>query len=470
MDTILIWIEINKKIKTSLTRQVYEQLRNRILNGELKARQKLPSTRKLSKEYKISRNIIVEVYEQLTAEGYLDTAKGSGTYVAEGINLNILKRKKFKKNTLMTSVPEFAGKTIYNFITGTPDLKAFPKNLWARYIKSAYLNTNSNVYNYGNECPEFKETLSWFLLKTKGIKCSTEQIFILPGSGSALYLIFKLLSCKNKNVILEDPVFSGIIKICKELNLNIIPFPVDNSGIKTESLYSIEAPSFIHVIPSHQYPAGSVLSIQRRIQLIEYADKKDIFIVENDYDSEFRYFSVPVSSLFLLAPEKVIHTGTFSETMYPSIRTGYMVVPHSLIEKCRSLVNSSMFTASKTIQYALSSFIKSGAYERHVEKMKRLYKKKNDILKDTLKKAFKSDIRISGDSTGLFFTAEFKNTVFTEELMELIYKNNIIIDRVEDNSIVKGNHNNKLIFGFGNIKIENIKEGVSRLKSSIKPN
>lgn len=466
----MLFIKLDRTQTEPLIRQLYSQIRDAILNGALQSGNKMPSTRKLSKEYGISRNIVVQVYEQLYAEGYFTTEKGSGTYISEGITTSRVYYQKMHERTPVIERDTDQSKEQFNFITGVPDLKKFPRIAWAKAVKNAYTDSSPEILNYGSQCQKFRKSLCHYLHKTKGISCPPEQIFIFPGSSAALSVIFTILNKKGRPVVLEDPVYNGIISLCNTLNIKLMSIPVDEHGMMVHKISPKCIPGFIHVIPSHQFPTGAILSIQRRQQLIEYARKHQIYIVENDYDSEFRYTGLPISSLHVLDPEKVIHIGTFSETMYPGIRIGYMVVPKELKKVCQQSMQTFPLEASRITQTALSSFMDSGSYERHIEKMKRYYKKKHDILVLSLQQVFDDEIIIYGNAIGLFLIVEFKKLRFTYVVLAELKKQGILIDNMGKHSLNRDLHQNKLIFGFGHIDIDRIPQGIQKLNNWINGN
>ena len=464
----MLWIKIDRSLKITLAKQIFEQLRDKILRNELKSGEKLPSTRNLSEELSVSRNIIVGAYDQLIAEGYLESKEGSGTYVAENTYLSNYKIPSEHNNKYTSD--EKINRDIIDFNSGIPDLRKFPRSLWARFLKSSFLDMSEHMLDYGKSqgLLDLRLTLSNFLLKTKGIKCNPDQIIILSGSAEGFLIIGKLLKQNYNNVIIEDPIYDGIQKIFNSLDIKFYPIPVDNKGIKTDLIPENLINHFIVITPSHQFPTGSVLPIQRRVKLIELARNTNTYIIENDYDSEFRYTGLQISSLHLLDPEIVIHIGTFSESLYPSLRLGYMVLPEILIKDCCKIKESyGLFTPS-IYQLALSNFIKEGYFERHINKMKRLYKGKRKILIDKLKNEFKSSINISGDSIGLYIVTEFKNVIFTDKVIKKMLDNKVRVYRVEDHSIIKGKHNNKIILSYGNLSALEIEEGIKRIKEALK--
>ncbi|MFA5015862.1 MAG: PLP-dependent aminotransferase family protein [Actinomycetota bacterium] len=464
----MLWLKIDRSLKVTLAKQLFKQLRDKILSNELKSGERLPSTRNLSKELNISRNIIVEVYNQLIAEGYLESREGSGTYVIQNIHLASYKIQAGSSNKYISD--EKTNREIIDFNSGIPDLEKFPRSTWFKFLRNSFLDMPEYQLAYGKPQGLFdlRLTLSGFLLKTKGIKCHPDQIIILSGSSEGFLIIGKLLKQDYAGVIIEDPIYNGIQKIFNILDIKLYPIPVDERGIKTDLFPENIKDHFISITPSHQFPTGSVLPIQRRIELIELAKNMNTCIIENDYDSEFRYTGPQISSLHLLDPGIVIHIGTFSESLYPSLRLGYMVIPESLVRNCCEIKESYGLFTSSICQIALSNFIKEGFFERHINKMKRLYKSKRKILIDRLKYEFGSLVKISGDSTGLYIVAEFKNVTFTDQIINELLNNKVRVYRVEDHSIIKGKYKNKIILGYGNLKNKEIEEGIKRIKESLK--
>ena len=466
----MIWINIDKTKNVSLTKQIFEQIRSKILKKELVPGEKLPSTRKLASELNVSRNIILTVYDQLNAEGYLDTHNGSGTYIATGTFLtNYIDSYKHDSNKKINKKKTLPNNKIISFEIGIPDLKSFPIIIWSKLIKEASLDITEKELNYPDIKGFYKlrSELAKYLLKTKGIVCNSEQIIIISGSIHAFFILGELFKTSNKSIIIEDPSYMSIYKIFDKLEFNIIPISVDEMGINTDLILGKEKIGSILVTPSHQYPSGSVLPIQRRIKLIEFAQKNQIYIIENDYDSEFRYTSPPINSLHLLDPERVIHIGTFSETLFPSLRLGYMVLPVKLIEKVCEIKSIFGLYTSTIKQIALSNFISKGHFELHVAKMKKKYQKKNELLKNILKNYFGKDIEISGDSTGLYLVIEFKNIKLNNVMMNKIHKQDVKVERIKNHSINNSEYDNKILLGYGNLSMDKILEGIKRIKKAL---
>lgn len=464
-NTKMLWIPIDRSIDIPLNRQVYQQIREKILNGDLQSGERLSSTRELSSELTVSRNVILEAYDQLLAEGFLDSRRGSGTFVAEGAFL-----KQHEKKPALDRIDEKSKeKNIIDFRSGIPALDLFPRKLWAKLSHSLWNDIAPS--NFGYDIPEgrleLRQVLSRYLSRTRGVECHPEQIVITSGATQALTLVSKLLLSPKDIAIMEDPITSDIQSIFKASGSSIYPVPVDEYGIKTSLLPEDKNPKFIFVTPSHQFPLGGILPIQRRIHLINYARKNNCYLVEDDYDSEFRYEGPPVSSLQGLDSERVLYIGSFSKILSPALRIGYLILPMHLIEKCRQLKWFSDLHTPSLDQLILAGFIREGYLERHIAKMKKYYKNQRDFLMDCLNTTFSNKIQISGYSTGLHLIAEFNEIYFSKELLKNIEIYGVKVYPVEDHSIEKDKYHNRIILGFGHLQKGEIKEGVIKLYQAL---
>lgn len=465
----MLWIPIDKSSDTPLIRQVYEQIRIRILRGELQAGQQIPSTRELASDLQVSRNVILEAYDQLLVEGYIISCKGSGTYVAEGV---LLEEPSIEQPlpliNLFTDSKQDRDDLI-DFRSGIPDLNLFPRKKWANLSRQVYDESPSYVFGYNTPEGrlELRRILSSYLLRTRGVRCHPDQLVITTGATQALSLIAKLLLSPGDEVIIEDPITHEIQTIFSSPGASLYPIPVDGHGMRTELIPADKKPSFVFVTPSHQFPIGGILTIRRRIHLIQFAQASGCYIVEDDYDSEFRYKGTPVSSLQGLEPSRVIYIGTFSKILSPGLRLGYLVLPPSLIERCRDLKWFTDLHTPSIEQLILARFIEECYLERHISKMKKIYQKRREILTECLKMNFKDKVKIIGDATGLHLTAEFKDVDFSNDIIDKILEHGVRIYPVEIHTIKKGVHKNRIIMGYGNLTNEQISEGVSRLRNAL---
>lgn len=465
----MFWIPIDRAMDMPLIRQVYEQIRTRILHGELAAGECLPPTRELASSLGISRNVVVEAYDQLLAEGYIEGRQGSGSYVSEGAYLDQQEKRDFLSFFDMHQLKE-APNDIIDFRSGLPALDMFPRNTWGQIAKQVCANTPHSIFGYGypEGRIELRHILSRYLKRTRGVYCHPDQLVITSGATQALSLIASLFLSPGDEVMIEDPITHEIQTIFTSPGSSLYPIPVDEQGMRTDLIPPNKKPSFIFVTPSHQFPLGGTLTIQRRIQLIQFARTADCFIVEDDYDSEFRYQGAPINSLQGLDADRVVYIGTFSKILSPALRLGYLILPPSLTKRCKELKWFTDLHTPSLEQLTIARFMDERHLERHIKKMKKVYKARRDHLKKCLAEEFGDKVKISGDSTGLHLIAEFKNTEFSDQKAnEIMKEHKVKIYPVELHTIRKGMHQNKLILGYGNLKIEEIQEGVHRLKQAL---
>lgn len=462
-------ITIEREGQTTFIRQIYEQIKNHILAGTLKPNEKLPSTRNLAKELGLSRNVVVEAYDQLLAEGYIESSEGSGTYVTDGAFLELTHSiVQIKRENILGLRHEPIANKI-DFRTGVPSLSLFPKETWASLYKKVCQDLPPIQLDYHEPrgSYELRYELTRYLRRVRGVNCKPDQVLIITGAAQAFTMLGRLFNSINKDVLVEDPLSHGIITTLEKNDMHYHPVPIDDKGIMTDKLPSDLRPSLIFTTPSHQYPTGCVLPIKRRIDLINYARKKSAYIIEDDYDSEFRYEGSPIESMQRLDPERVIYVGTFSKILCPAIRMGYMILPEQIIDQVRSIKYTEDIHSPILEQLTLARFIRDGHLDRHIKKAKDFYHKKNQLVRTTLDELFDNQIEITGYSTGIHLIVKFKGIVFDKPLFDRLDANGIHVPSVEEHAIVKGNHLNQIMIGYGNLSNEEIKEGIKRIKDTL---
>ena len=462
----MLWLTLDKDSGVPMIRQVYGQIRQRILDGELPEGTRLPSSRELAGRLGVSRNVILEAYDLLYAEGFTESKTGSGTYIAPGTHYPTVKPAPLPAPRPV-SMGHACPDGVINFKSGTPDLRLFPARTWLSMLKRVYDRPPEEVLVYGHPegRMELREAICRHVVERRGVCCHPEQIVITAGTTQAIGIVCSLLLQKRREVILEDPITLDIQQIVEQHGGIIHPVAVDDSGMITERLPETLSPAFVFITPSHQFPLGATLPIQRRIELLHYAHAKGTFIVEDDYDSEFRFDGPPLNSLHGLCPDRVIYIGTFSKTLCPSIRTGYLVLPPELISAARTLKWQSDLHNETASQLALAQFIDGGHYQRHLAKMKKLYRQRRDTTVKALKEAFGSRVHILGSATGLHLSARFDGVTFTDECLARIETEGARVYPVSHHSIQPNRHRDTLIIGYGNLKWEEISQGIDVLKS-----
>lgn len=459
-------LTIDRNLGASITSQLIRQIRDAILCGRIEAGMKMPPTRSLAQGLGVSRNTVVQVYEQLLAEGYLNGITGSGTFAADLGSLPKI-TKQGEDVSHESNAPVKNGGAIA-FYAGNPDVSAFPRTIWEKALKEACTYADDEAFGYGDPTghPALKQAISSYLYRARGIYCDSERIFIVPGTAIGMETVAQLLYREGCAAALEDPCLIFARKAIRKGGFDIIPVEADALGMRTGLLREYSNIRLIYVAPSHQYPLGGVLPIARRLLLLEYAQAHDAYIIEDDYDSEFRYHGEPIQSLWNLDDERVIYLGSFSNVFSPSLRMAYIITPGHLKHDMAELLNDLNVWVGAIEQIALARIMENKQFDRHIYRMKRLYDSKRRVLIGCLKEAFGSRIEISGEAAGLHMLVSFDRDITGEDI-NAFADNGVEADYAEDYAMVKGRFRNRLVLGYGNLDMADIREGVSRLKRSL---
>jgi len=460
----VLGIRFESSHRLSLTRQLCAQLRRQIESGQLQEGFRLPPTRKMAAELSISRNVVMESYEQLMAEGYLISRVGAGTFVAGGIKENA--NRIAVGNEKPVSGQDDVREDVVDFIAGAPDLALFPRKKWGKYLQQAVIDGDPALFDYGDIRGdiELREAIVDYLFRMKGIQCRSEQIIIVSGSAEGFLLLSKALSADFHSLYIEEPTVDFIRDIFKHMNYRLIPVPVDRHGMDVESMDQWELGHLVLVTPSHQFPTGSVLSIQRRQRIIEMAERAGNYIMEDDYDSEFRFKGIPIPPLQTLAPSRVIHVGTFSKTLSPGMRIGYLVIPNQLVETVAAMKEQLHLHTPPILQRALARFIRDGHLDRHIYRMKAIYKQKRAYLVDQLHESFGEELTVHGDEAGMHVQVEFMKCGAMEVPWKDAIHYGVNVHSFGAYSLLPDMHPGKLVFGYGHLRLDEIRLGIQRLK------
>jgi GntR family transcriptional regulator/MocR family aminotransferase len=300
----------------------------------------------------------------------------------------------------------------------------------------------------------------------KGIVCDYEQIIIIPGTSGGMDILAKTLERRSNRIAVEDPCIDFVKNIFSKAGYDICPVGVDSQGMDINELKKTGSVDLIYVVPSHQYPIGGVLPASGRIALLNYANEQSAYVIEDDYDSEFRYKGESLQALRNLCPDSVIYLGSFSKIFSPSLRLGYMILPKHLCGQVMKQMELSNTWVNTTEQLALAEFINQMLLDKHIYKMKKLYEKKRLHLMKCLTDAFGKGVKVTGEYAGLHLLASFDREL-TENDLQRMKENGIEIDFVEDSALIKGKHRNQLVLGYGELSPDRIEEGIRRLKTSL---
>lgn len=395
-----------------LHRQLHRAVRDAVLDGRLTPGTRLPPSRTLSRDLGVSRTVVVQAFEQLQADGVVEARVGSGTWVREGVRTAPapaqprapvtppeLARWGEAASDLWHPSPE-APPPSWDFRYGRVDPLAFPRHEWRRTLRRA-VRSQSVEYGSPQGSRKLREALARHLARTRGVRCEPGQILMVTGSQQALDLTARVLLDPGDRVAMEEPHYQGARHCFTAAGAHLDLLPVDDEGIVLPDGDGAP-PRLAYVTPSHQFPSGGVLSLPRRVALLDWARSRNAWILEDDYDAEFRYDLPPVEAVHALDEEgRVIYAGTFSKVLFPSLRLGYLVLPPSLVEPFRAakwLVDRHSPTLE---QEALARFIAEGAYDRHLRRTRAVYGRRRGALLEALDSELGSRVRVVGIDAGV---------------------------------------------------------------------
>ena len=460
-----------------LFRQVYVGLRKAILTGGLPSGERLPSTRDLAEQLGISRTVVVLAYDHLLAEGFVEGRRGSGTYVSSSLNKSTsAKPKKISSLPLSrfgSAVNEAAHKLDfpdrppsrlrYDFAFGRSDMSIFPFETWRRISMRHALKTSIREVDYGPAAgvPALREAICLHLQRSRAVVCEPSDVIVVSGAQQALDLVTRILIDPGDPVAIEDPQYQGTKEVLRAAGARLVPVPVDREGIDPARLPNKAKAVF--VTPSHQFPTGAILPLDRRLALIEWAQLKNAVIIENDYDGEFHYGGRPLESLQGLDTNgRTVYMGTFSRTIFPALRIGYVVVPKSL---------APAFTTAKWLadqhsaileQQTLAEFITSGLYERHLRHLRRRNAKRREALLNATQDYLSGRVELSGDGSGTHVILWPKRHVAEDAVIAKAASQNVGIYPISQCYLKKATRTGFML-GYTTLNEDEIREGIRLL-------
>jgi GntR family transcriptional regulator/MocR family aminotransferase len=400
-----------------MNRQIYVIIREAILARLLPVGFRLPSTRELALGLGISRNTVTYGYDQLMAEGYLESRTGAGTFIADTVPDQLTQRQLPKAVSEAPNGPELSArgaKLIAQagasdlqwgaFMPGVPDVTRFPHRVWSRLQNKHWRRSRADLLTYGGAggYAPLREAIAEHLRIARSVNCRAEQVIITTGTHQSLDVLVKLLGEVGDSAWIEDPCYWGTRSVLESTGINPIAIPVDGEGLALQRADLRHPPRFICVTPSHQYPLGMVMSLSRRRLLLEYAAAQKVWIIEDDYDSEFRYGSRPLASLQGMdRHDRVLYMGTYSKTLFPGLRVGFIVVPDSLAAVVSTGVSELYRGSQVFLQAVLADFMTEGHFASHVRRMSVLYAERLQELRGAIEGHFGDSMAAIGDEAGL---------------------------------------------------------------------
>lgn len=481
-------INIDPKAALPLHRQVYEEIRQAILCGRLIPRAKLPSTRSLAQLLGVSRATITQSYEMLLSEGYLETIVGAGTFVCHQLPDELLNTASIpaKSPLANSSIPlSVYGESLsdraflrlpeaeveISFSYGRPAFDQFPINLW-RKLLSRHCRSNRYVLDYTYDSLGYqplRQAIAAYVSRARAVKCNSEQIVIVGGSQQGLDLITRILINRGDWVAVEEPGYLGARRAFLAQGASLFPVSVDQSGLIVSRLTTDIIPNIklVYVTPSHQFPTGATLSLARRLELLTWAQKSRVMIIEDDYDSEYRYGERPIPALQGLDQgNSVIYVGTFSKVLFPALRLGYLVLPENLVHIFARAKWLTDRQCSLLEQYALTDFITEGHLERHIRKMRSLYDKRRQTLVQSLLAHFGEEIEILGENAGMHLMVKINTQLSDDEIVQQAALAGVNIGAAHP-QYLKDSPSGEFILGYAELNEQKIQEGVRRLAQVI---
>ncbi len=414
-------VTLDRHSSKPLRRQIYEEFRDRVMRNELHAGQVVPSTRQLARDLQISRLPVIDAYAQLLAEGYFETRVGSGTFIAASLqtpsaaHLFDAKTKSPAPRRISlraANLPKYErpawAEKLGPFQIGQPDLHNFPMDVWSRLVGRYARSMRVRGLQYGDPfgMPELRHAIAMYLRTSRAVHCTAEQIMIVSGSQQALDLSTRVLLDPGAPVWVEDPGYWLAQHVLKATGCRLVPVPVDAEGLDVQAGIKLgRGARAVFVSPSHQYPLGVTMSAARRLQLLQWADAANAWIIEDDYDSEYRYDSMPIASLQGLdRNDRVVYIGNFSKVMFPSMRLGYLVIPADLVERFAAVRQTMDICPPHMNQAVMTEFICEGHFSRHLRRMRPVYAERRHVLVEALKRELGNACALVGDQAGMHVT------------------------------------------------------------------
>lgn len=484
-----------------LYEQIYEHIKREIIDGKLPFGERLPSTRSLAEQLQVARSTVDYAYGQLLGEGYIEAKPYRGYFVCpvEGLLLmedvsmtgmgtltgtELSTRVDSKTGAVSVTNP---GQTIsaeraletgratemghlnvvwhVDFSPYAIDMSGFPFSVWKKITKNVLTDANSELFSRGEAQGDYtlRSTIARYIHSSRGVNCTPEQIIVGAGNDYLLMLLEKILG-RHVPVAMENPTYKRSYQILQSFAYPISTVEMDESGMRVDRLRE-EGVTVAYVMPSHQFPTGTVMPIGRRMELLKWANEEaGRYIIEDDYDSEFRYRGKPIPALQASDENgKVIYIGTFSKAIAPAIRVSFMVLPQALLERYRRDCGFYSCTVSRIDQSILNEFIRDGYFERHLNRMRKIYRAKHELLLECLR-PLRGSFIISGENAGLHLLLSSKRGISEAELIEKAGSVGVRVYGLSESMVEKNPNSTTVLLGFGGLRDEQIKEGTEALK------
>ncbi len=482
-------IALDSRKTIPIYRQLYEWFQNAIVDGQLRPGQRVPSTRNLAAELSISRIPVSSAYEQLHAEGYLEAFVGAGTCVARSIPDDALKpaagelrgtlrhtsksrvpRRISRRVTSMLLPPQSWLDNLGPFRVSLPALEHFPIDVWStlvhRHLRKQTLRLMA--YNDAMGYLPLREAIAAYLGAVRAVRCEPSQILVTTGSQQGLQLAAHVLLDSNDRVWIEEPGYHGARHALMMAGARLVPVPVDQEGLDVEEGIRREPKAHaVYITPSHQYPLGMTMSATRRMLLLNWASRSGAWVIEDDYDSEYRFAGRPIASLQSLdTGARVIYVGTFNKVMFPALRLGYVVVPKDLVPAFSTARDATDVFSSTLYQAVMTDFIREGHFARHIRRMRILYRERRTALLEAIQKQLGEKLEVIGAEAGMHLVALLRpgaSDVAVARKAAQMGVSAMPLSACYSKPPVRGG----LILGYGGTDSHQISDGIRKLRLSI---
>jgi GntR family transcriptional regulator/MocR family aminotransferase len=435
-------------------RQIYDRFRAAIASGLLKPGDRIPSARALTKELGLARGTIEAAYSLLAAEGYIEARGQAGTVVTPGLDLRTPIAIPALPSNASIAVTSFRPDSILPFQMGLPALDAFPRKIWARLAARCVraMQPSDMVHPPVYGLPALRSEIAAYLQVSRGINCSPSQIFVTSGYRTTIELIAHTLLKAGDNVWLEDPGYPPTRELLGHMNIAAIPVPVDREGMVISDGTKLAPKARAAVVtPAHQSPLCLSLTLPRRLALLDWAARNDAWIIEDDYDGEYRYVSRPLPALKSLDRDgRVLYAGTFSKVLFPSIRLAYLVVPETQVERFEEVSEALTGGSPELTQAIVTAFITEGHFARHIQRMRKLYAERREATATGLESVLGGHMRIDAQPGGMHLILRLQGHQSDRQLVARMRENGLYAEALTDWKI-RSDGASALLLNFTNI-------------------
>jgi GntR family transcriptional regulator/MocR family aminotransferase len=475
-------VVVDRRQRSPLYRQIYDGYREAIVAGRLRSGQRVPSTRGLAAELGISRIPVLAAFEQLLAEGYFESHVGSGTFVAcslpdEPLRASARAHAAGERRRAIRRLPRASANLAQAvepwlkgwgaFRVSQPAVEQFPFQVWASLFARHSRNPRTAHLHYGDPMGHrpFRQAVAAYLGTARAVRCDAAQVMIVSGSQQALAITARVLHEPGDAVWVEEPGYRGARDVLRMLGARLVPVPVDEEGLDVAAGVALKAKArAAYVTPSHQYPLGVTMSASRRLQLLDWAARSGAWIVEDDYDSEYRYASLPVAALQGLdADRRVVYVGTFSKVLFPALRLGYVVIPEDLVPAFVSVREAMDVFPPRLPQAMLADFIAEGHFARHIRRIRALYRERRSALAEALARELGSQVEVIGDAAGMHLVAALKKGLKDREVALRAADRGLWTMPLSSCYLGEPSRQG-LVLGFGGTSVPEIRAAVERLR------